>query len=83
MDITEEDYNKVKDENNTLKDENNTLKECLKKYTNPKRNKKYYETHKEELKERNYKKSTSTPEQRKLWNKQYYEKKKLEIKNNN
>jgi hypothetical protein len=33
-----------------LKEEIINLKEHLKKYTNPARNKKYYETHKEELK---------------------------------
>lgn len=65
-----------------LKLENNELKERLKKYTNPERHKKYYQIHKDELKERNYKKSDYTPtkEQRIEYNKIYYERKKL--KNN-
>jgi hypothetical protein len=65
-----------------LKLENDELKERLKKYTNPDRNKKYYQTHKDELKERDYKKSEYKPtkEQKKEYNKKYYENKKLEIK---
>lgn len=46
-------------ENETLRKENENLKkslvdcqEHLKKYTAPKRNKKYYESHKEEMKEK-------------------------------
>ncbi len=77
MNNEEIDYKK---EYEQLQLENQQLKEKLKKYTNPERNKKYYEKHKEELKLRNYKRSSSksTKEQRKIWNKKYYEKKKLE-----
>ena len=49
MDITEESYNKLKEENKKLEEENNTLKERLKKYTNPARNKKYYEKNKDNV----------------------------------
>ena len=39
----------LEEENNKLKIELEETKEHLKKYTAPKRSKKYYETHKEEL----------------------------------
>lgn len=65
-----------------LKLEIDDLKERLKKYTNPERRKKYYQIHKDELKEKNYNKSDWKPtkEQKKEYNKKYYEKKKLEKK---
>ncbi len=76
------DINNLKKENQELQLEINELKEKLKKYTNPKRYKKYYENHKEELKERGYSKSNYKPtrEQRQLYNKRYYDKKNSENK---
>lgn len=76
MSFLKEENDKLNADIYKLEEENRQLKEQLKKYTNPKRNKKYYEKNKEELKKRNYKKSIPTQEQRKIWNKQYYEKKK-------
>ena len=74
-----EEINELKNKNVLLELENVELKEKLKKYTNPERYKKYYQTHKEELKERHYEKSDYKPskEQTKIYNKRYYEKKKL------
>lgn len=69
------------------KNEIEQLKERLSKYTNPKRNKKYYETHKEELieKAKEYNK-TKRPvrdkEKVKEYNKKYYQKRKMLKKNN-
>jgi hypothetical protein len=65
------------------------LKEKLKKYTSPKRNKKFYENHKEEIikKNKEYKEKINynkkpTPEKIKEYNKKAYEKRKLKkIKN--
>jgi hypothetical protein len=65
---------KIKD----LEDENATLKEQLKKYTSPARNKKYYETHKEEIKQKN--KETITPDKKREYNQRYNLKKKGEIR---
>jgi hypothetical protein len=60
------------------------LKKKLKTYTAPKRNKTFYENHKDEIKQKvkeyqqknNYK-SKRTPEQMKEYNKRAYEKRKL------
>lgn len=63
---------------------NNKIKELetkLKKYSNPERNKKYYHENKDEIKQRDYKKSTYTKEQRQKWNKAYYEKNKAKKAN--
>lgn len=78
MSDLEQENIKLKLENDELKKENEELKHKLKKYSNPERNKKYYHTHKEELKKRNYKKTPITSEQKKIYNKRYYERKKLE-----
>jgi len=66
------------------------IKNKLKTYTAPKRNKIFYENHKEEIKQKvkdyqektNYK-SPRTPEQSKEYNKRAYEKKKLKNLNLN
>jgi hypothetical protein len=52
---------KLKKDNDMLNNENVILKEKLKKYTNPQRNKKYYENHKEEISKANaeYRKNLS------------------------
>ena len=68
-----------------LTKENEELKMRLKKYSNPDRNKKFYEKHKDELKKKPYY-GTSTykpsKEQKKLYNKRAYEKrKKLKAEN--
>jgi hypothetical protein len=60
-----------------LEDENATLKEQLKKYTSPVRNKKYYETHKEEIKQKN--KETITQDKKREYNQRYNLKKKGKI----
>ena len=60
-----------------LKLEIQELKEKLKKYTNPERNKKYYENNKDMIIMRNNKRPSLTPEQRKIYNKSYYERKKI------
>lgn len=52
------------------------LKERLKKYTNPERNKKYYENNKDMIIMRNNSRPSLTSEQRRIYNKNYYEKKK-------
>ena len=56
MSNLEQENTKLKLENDELKKEIDLLKNRLNKYTNPDRNKKYYQTHKEELKQRYYKK---------------------------
>lgn len=66
----------------------NLIKDKLKTYTAPKRNKTFYENHKDEIKQKvkeyqqqnNYK-SQRTPEQSKEYNKRAYEKRKLKILN--
>lgn len=55
------------------------LKERLKKYTNPERNKKYYENNKDMIIMRNNSRPSLTSEQRRIYNKNYYEKKKQKI----
>ena len=76
-------------ENLLLKEENELLKEKLKNYTAPKRSKKFYETHKEEIKEkvREYKKKTNynsniPKEKKQEYNKRAYLKKKEKIEEN-
>ncbi len=78
MSNLEQENTKLKLEIVTLQKEIDLLKNRLSKYSNPDRNKKYYQTHKEELKKRNYKQTPPTKEQKKIYNKKYYEKKKLE-----
>ena len=67
--------NKIK----ALEEENMTLKEHLKKYTAPARCRKYYQDHKEDIKEKVKKYVTS--EKRQEYNKRYYEKKKSNTNN--
>ena len=70
-------------ENLLLKEEIDLLKEKLKNYTAPKRSKKFYETHKEEIKQkvREYKEKTNynsniPKEKKQEYNKRAYLKKK-------
>ena len=74
----EELLNKIKileEENNKLKIELTEKNEHLKKYTAPKRSKKYYESHKEELLQK-MKINPIPSDKRKEYNKNYYLKKK-------
>ena len=73
-------------ENLLLKEEIDLLKEKLKNYTAPKRSKKFYETHKEEIKQkvREYKEKTNynsniPKEKKQEYNKRAYLKKKEKI----
>jgi undecaprenyl pyrophosphate synthase len=73
---------KLIEENKLLKEKINELTEHLKKYTAPKRNKKFYENHKEEIikkvmeyKEKN-KDKKSDPEKIKEYNRRAYLKRK-------
>ena len=76
-------------ENLLLKEEVDLLKEKLKNYTAPKRSKKFYETHKEEIKQkvREYKEKTNynsniSKEKKQEYNKRAYLKKKEKIEDN-
>ncbi len=76
-------------ENLLLKEEIELLKEKLKNYTAPKRSKKFYETHKEEIKQkvREYKEKTNynsniPKEKKQEYNKRAYLKKKEKIEDN-
>ena len=76
-------------ENLALRNEIETLKEKLKNYTAPKRSKKFYETHKEEIKQkvREYKEKTNynsniPKEKKQEYNKRAYLKKKEKIEDN-
>ena len=76
-------------ENLLLKEEIDLLKEKLKNYTAPKRSKKFYETHKEEIKQkvREYKEKTNyniniPKEKKQEYNKRAYLKKKEKIEDN-
>jgi len=60
-----------------LEEELEKTKEHLKKYTAPKRNKKFYENHKEELLQK-MKENPIPSEKRKEYNKKYYLKKKTD-----
>ena len=79
---------KLIEENKLLKEKINELTEHLKKYTAPKRNKKFYENHKEEIIKKNkeyIQKNKDNlkkpdPEKIKEYNKRAYERRKL--KNN-
>ena len=71
---------KLQEENNQLKLELQETKEHLKKYTTPSRNKKYYETHKEEI--LNKQKQYVVPsEKKKEYARKAYLKKKEKVKN--
>ena len=70
----------ITNENKLLKLRVIELEERLKKYTNPARNRQYYENNKEEIKARNHKPYVSSSEQRKEYNKRAYEKRKEKIK---
>ena len=76
-------------ENLLLKEEIDLLKEKLKNYTAPKISKKFYETHKEEIKQkvREYKEKTNynsniPKEKKQEYNKRAYLKKKEKIEDN-
>ena len=71
--------NILEEENNKLKLELTETNEHLKKYTAPKRSKKYYETHKEDLLQK-MKMNPIPTDKRNEYNKNYYLKKK-EIQN--
>jgi hypothetical protein len=80
---------KLIEENKLLKEKINELTEHLKKYTAPKRNKKFYENHKEEIikkvmeyKEKN-KDKKSDPEKIKEYNRRAYLKRKEKNTENN
>ena len=63
--------NFLEEENIKLKTELDETKEHLKKYTAPKRNKKFYNEHKEELLQK-MKENPISSEKRKEYNKTYY-----------
>jgi hypothetical protein len=83
-----EEINKLKHEIEELKNKNNELEEKLKCYTNPERNKKYYEKNSEKVKEKakTYmeRMKTENPEKLKEWRHTAYinRKNKLEKVNN-
>jgi hypothetical protein len=75
-----DDKEKIKELEKTivkLEEELEKTKEHLKKYTAPKRNKKFYENHKEELLQK-MKENPIPSEKRKEYNKKYYLKKKTD-----
>lgn len=80
----EEEINKLKFEIEELKNRNNELEEKLKLYTNPTRNKKYYEKNSNIVKEKakNYmeKIKESNPEKLKEWRHQAYLNRKAKLK---
>ena len=81
-----EEINKLKLEIEELKNKNNELKEKLKFYTNPTRNKKYYEKNSDAVKEnaKNYieKIKETNPEKLKEWRHQAYLNRKAKLKVN-
>ena len=85
----DEDISKLKLEIEELKNRNNELEEKLKSYTNPRRNKKYYEKNSDIVKEKakNYmeKIKETNPEKLKEWRHNAYlnRKAKLKAKDNN
>ena len=86
----DEKYKLLEEENKRLQDELTAVKEHLKKYTAPARSKKFYENHKEEIKQkvREYKEKTNyntnvPKEKKKEYNKIAYQKKKEQLKQNN
>ena len=80
----EEEINKLKLEIKELKNRNNELEEKLKSYTNPTRNKKYYEKNSNIVKEKakNYmeKIKDKNPEKLKEWRHQAYLNRKAKLK---
>jgi len=76
IDIIKKENNELKEKLLILEKENEDLKLHLKKYTAPTRNKKYYETHKEELLNK-MKENPISSDKKKEYNKNYYLKKKL------
>jgi len=80
----EEEINKLKFEIKELKNRNNELEEKLKSYTNPRRNKKYYEKNSELVKEKakNYmeKIKETNPEKLKEWRHNAYLNRKAKLK---
>jgi len=80
----DEEISKLKLEIEELKNKNNELEEKLKCYTNPKRNKKYYEKNSNIVKEKakNYmeKIKETNPEKLKEWRHQAYLNRKAKIK---
>jgi hypothetical protein len=85
MDLEQqENYNELKIKYDLLVKENEDLKTHLKKYTSPERKKKYYQKHKDEIKQkvRDYQKNTNykeAPEKRKEYNKRSYERRKQKL----
>jgi len=76
IDIIKKENEELKQKILLLENENIELKNHLKKYTAPSRNKKYYETHKEELLNK-MKENPISSDKKKEYNKNYYLKKKL------
>jgi hypothetical protein len=76
IDIIKKENNELKEKLLILEKENEDLKLHLKKYTAPTRNKKYYETHKEELLNK-MKENPISSDKKKEYNKNYYLKIKL------
>ena len=80
----DEDISKLKLEIEELKNRNNELEEKLKLYTNPTRNKKYYEKNNDIVKEKakNYmeKIKETNPEKLKEWRHQAYLNRKAKLK---
>ena len=79
-----EEINKLKHEIDELKNKNIELEEKLKSYTNPTRNKKYYEKNSDAVKEnaKNYieKIKETNPEKLKEWRHQAYLNRKAKLK---
>lgn len=80
----DEEINKLKHEIDELKNKNIELEEKLKSYTNPTRNKKYYEKNSDAVKEnaKNYieKIKETNPEKLKEWRHQAYLNRKAKLK---
>ena len=75
--VIEAELNKTKEENKELQDELNETKEHLKKYTAPKRSKKFYELHKDDIKQKSKDYRTKTnytvpKEKKKEYNRKAY-----------
>ena len=83
MNITIDEYNTMKQEIDELKKKNEELENKLKTYTNPERNKKYYNKNNEMVKQRarNYmeKVKETNPEKIKEWRHNAYIKRKEKI----
>ena len=80
----DEEINKLKLEIEELKNRNNELEEKLKRYTNPERNKRYYEKNsdivKEKAKKYMEKIKETNPEKLKEWRHQAYLNRKAKLK---